>query len=87
MDQPQDFPRAIMTDEALAALGKPHTVYVRAIPAHELRDEVAGLDAVPGDMVLYSVHAADGTRMAVMDKIETAFSVARDHEMQPVNVN
>ncbi len=87
MDQPQAFPRAIMSDEALASLGKPHTVYVRPVPAHELRDEVAGLDAVPGDVTLYSMHAADGTRMAVMDKIETAFSLARDHAMQAVNVH
>ncbi len=79
--------RAVMSDEALAELGKPTMVYVRPMLAGDLRDEVAGLDDVPEDMTLYSVHAADGTRMAVMDRIETAYSVARDHEMSPVSVH
>lgn len=87
MNKPFAFPRAIMSDDALANLGKPHTVYVRPVPASILQQEVDGLDSVPDDMVLYSAHAADGTRMAVMDRMETAVSVARDHEMQPVSVH
>ncbi len=87
MNRVFDFPRAIMSDEDLAKLGTPHIVYVRAVPAGDLRDEIKELETVPEDMTLYSVHAADGTRMAIMDRIETALSVARDHEMDPVSVH
>lgn len=72
-----------ITPEALAALGAPHMVYVRPVKAAELPD-VSGL---PENAELYAVHAADGTRMAVLTSRDAAFYIARENDMMPVSVH
>jgi len=72
--------------EMLAALGGPNLVYIRSVAA----DELAG--TVPEDVLastekFYAVHAADGTRVAVLSDRETAFVTARQHDMVPVSVH
>jgi hypothetical protein len=39
------------------------------------------------EIKLYSVHAQDGTRMAILDSRESAFAAARQYEMEPVSVH
>lgn len=73
--------------EALAAWNARKLVYVRSVTAAELSTMVNGLDDVPGDTMLYTVHASDGTPMAVLDNREAAFLAARQHEMEPVSVH
>ncbi len=87
MDTPVKNPNPIMSDEALAKLGAPQTVYIRTVTAGDLRSEIQGLDNIPDDLTLYSVHAADGTRMAVMDDHDAAVNAARENEMEPVSVH
>ncbi len=77
----------IMTDEALAQLGAPKIAYVKEIAAGDLRDDVQGLDDMPDDYRLYAVHAADGTRVAVMTDFEAAQNAIRENSMQPVWVH
>jgi hypothetical protein len=72
-----------ITPEALAALGAPHMVYVRPVKAAELAD----ISGVPKNAELYAVHAADGTRMAVLTSRDAAFYIARENDMQPVSVH
>lgn len=79
--------KAVMTDEALAKLGAPGVVYIREVSAADLRGVVEGVDEFPDDQTLYSVHAADGTRMAIMNDLEKAHSAAKRHEMQAVSVH
>ncbi len=72
----------------LAALGGNRLVYVREVAP----DELDQLEEVPEDFKrdgqkLYSVHAFDGTRMAVLDDREAAFAAARQFEMEPVSVH
>ncbi len=72
----------------LANMGGNRLVYVRQVAA----DELATLEEVPDDFKrdgskLYSVHAYDGTRMAVLDDREAAFAAARQFEMEPVSVH
>jgi hypothetical protein len=72
--------------EMLAALGGPNLVYIRSVAP----DELAG--TVPEDVLasaekLYAVHAADGTRVAVLSDREMAFVTARQHDMVPVSVH
>jgi hypothetical protein len=72
-----------ITPEALAMLGAPSIVYVRPVSAEELRD----IPGAPEGADLYSVHAADGTRMAVVASRAAAFMAARENEMVPVSVH
>ncbi len=78
-----------ITKEALAALGAKTLVYIREISARDaLADtpapELAGLDP---DAILYAVHAADGSRLAILDDRRAAFAAARGNELDPVSVH
>ncbi len=81
----------ILDSEAFAALGAPELVYVRPIKAKDLLtstviDEVEGIEIDPNQM-LYSVHRADGERLAVMADRESAMAAALAHELAPVSVH
>ena len=80
-----------LTTEAFAALGAPDLVYVRAIRAsdvlEDVRVETAADIEIDPDQILYAVHGADGERLAVMLDRETAFAAAAAHELEPVSVH
>ncbi|GAB1478539.1 DUF1150 family protein [Paracoccaceae bacterium] len=63
----------------------PAIVYVRPVAVAELPDEVraqiGGLDTV------YSVHRADGERLALVADRNLAFVLARQHDFAPVSVH
>jgi len=42
---------------------------------------------LPKDTVLYAIHAADGTRLAVMDNRDAAYGAALENELVPVSVH
>lgn len=73
--------------EALRGLGAPKMVYIRQVTAGELRGEVDGIEDLASDEVLFSVHAADGTPMALVDEREAAFDAAREFDYEPVSVH
>lgn len=67
------------------------TCYVRPVLAGDVRDEIARESkrdlALRDDSVLYALHAADGSRIALMSDREIAFAAARQHEMVPVSMH
>lgn len=76
----------------LAALGGKKLVYVRTVLAREVQNELIDEDTgavidIPGDTTLYSVHASDGQRIALVGDRALAFAAARQHEMNPVSVH
>jgi hypothetical protein len=79
------------TNEAFAALGAPSLVYVRQIRVRDLLSPTPleteeGVELDP-DQVLYAVHGADGSRLAVMTDRDSAVAAAMAHEMAPVSVH
>lgn len=81
-----------MTSREFAALGGKKLVYVRAVIARDVIDDLVDEDGslmvdVPEDATLYSVHASDGERIALVGDRELAFAAARQHEMNPVSVH
>lgn len=62
-----------MTVQDLAVLGLNDVAYVKTI-------QVEGETA-------YSVHAADGAQIAVMDDRDVAFAAIRQGDMEPVSVH
>ena len=62
-----------LSEEAFAALGTPHTAYIKEIVV----DGSAG----------YAICGADGSQMAVVADREVAFAAARQHDMYPVSVH
>ena len=79
----------IISPEALAAMGTPYLVYVRPVIGSEIKADanVEGTEQLADDEMLYALHAADGTRVAVVDTREEAFIAARQHDMEPVSVH
>lgn len=82
----------VATSRELAALGGKKLVYVRTVLAREVQDELVDDDTgalidIPGDTTLYSVHAADGQRIALVGDRALAFAAARQQEMNPVSVH
>lgn len=86
-DNAEDAQR-VVTPQDLAALGAPQLVYIREVPASEVlaQEPIPGLDVEP-DAIWYAVHAADGSRLAVLDDREAAFDTAREHQLKPVSVH
>jgi hypothetical protein len=68
----------------LSALG-PNVVYVKAVPVvslpPEVREQAGDLD------VIFSVHDAEGTQLALVADRRLAFSLARQHDKVPMNVH
>jgi len=80
-----------LTNEAFAALGAPHLVYVREVRGAEV---LAGLPAeaqkqvaVLPEQTLYALHGADGVRLAVLADRDAAYAAALAHELAPVSVH
>jgi hypothetical protein len=78
-----------ITKEALAALGGPELVYIRTVSAREVLADtpLSDEDAYDPNAILYAVHAADGSRLAVLEDRKAAFAAARGNELKPVSVH
>lgn len=81
-----------MSAREFAELGGRKLVYVRAVVARDVMSELVDEDGdlvieVPEDATLYSVHSADGERIALVGDRDLAFAAARQHEMNPVSVH
>jgi hypothetical protein len=63
----------IMSDHDLAVLGLQFVAYVKPV-------------AFQGSKV-YSIHAADGTEIAVLDDRDVALAAIRSHDLEPVCVH
>lgn len=79
--------RLHMSDDALAELGLNTHVYVRAMRARDLEDEIRGQIDVAPDTWLFAVHAANGARLAIVDSHEGAFQGARAYGYEPLSVH
>ena len=63
----------------------PAIVYVRPVAVAELPDEVRA--QIDGLETVYSVHRADGERLALVADRALAFHLARQHDFAPVSVH
>jgi hypothetical protein len=57
----------------LAALGMQDLAFIKTV--------------VVNDEVGFSVHAADGTPMAIISERDVAFAAVRQHDLEPVSVH
>ena len=65
--------------------GGDRIVYVRPVAVADLPDEVRA--QIEGTDVVYSVHAPDGQRLALVADRALAFHLARAHDFAPVSVH
>ncbi|MBI1262130.1 MAG: DUF1150 family protein [Rhizobiales bacterium] len=76
-----------ISPENFAAIGMPNIVYVREVLMADIRDDLPEASDLPDDTKFYAVHAANGTRMAIVDDRNTAFAGARQYDLDPVSVH
>ncbi len=81
-----------ISTQELADMGGRKLVYIRPVLAGDVAEHLMDDDGyatydLPDDATLYSVHAADGERLALVGDLELAFAAARQQEMNPVNVH
>jgi hypothetical protein len=81
-----------MSKREFAELGGRKLVYVRAVQVRDVLDDLVDEDGdmvldAPEDATLYSIHSADGERIALVGDRDLAFAAARQQEMNPVSVH
>ena len=85
----RDEERSVAT--GTAEDGNRRVCYVRPVLARDVRDEIERETdediRFSDDSILYALHAADGSRIALMSDREIAFAAAKQHEMTPVSVH
>ncbi|MCA0964296.1 DUF1150 family protein [Salipiger bermudensis] len=65
--------------------GEERIVYVRAVAAGDLPEEIQG--QLGGLKTLYAVHNAEGERLALVKDRKQAFMLARQNDFAPVTVH
>jgi hypothetical protein len=78
-----------MSDEEFCALGLPGIVYVRPTTMAEIIKESpeVPVDGHEPTEVIFSVHRANGERLAVLTDRGSAFAAALAHDLCPVSVH
>ncbi|MEO1015385.1 MAG: DUF1150 family protein [Pseudomonadota bacterium] len=81
-----------MSRREFEELGGKRLVYVRPVMVAEVADDLVDEESdltldLPDDAIVYSVHAANGERIALVGDRALAFAAARQHEMNPVSVH
>ena len=88
----EEDPATAMSRKEFAELGGRKLVYVRPVRVMDVADDLVEEETditmdLPDDAILYSVHAANGERIALVGDRALAFAAARQHEMNPVSVH
>ena len=75
-----------MTDKETVYQNKEdRIVYVRSVDAKDLPDAIR--TQMPNDTMLYAVHNSKGERLAIFEKLDMAFVLARQNDLSPVMVH
>ena len=60
-------------------------VYVRSVNVEDLPYDIRA--QIPKDTMLYAVHNSNGERLAIVEKRDMAFVLARQNDLSPVMVH
>ena len=75
-----------MTDkETFAEHKDDRIVYVRSVNSEDLPYDIRA--QIPKDTMLYAVHNSNGERLAIVEKRDMAFVLARQNDLSPVMVH
>ena len=76
-----------ITQEALAHLGDGRLAYVKAIRSEDVAAMFPQAPKIQPGVVLFALHAADGTPIVLTDSREAAFANAWSQELEAVSVH
>lgn len=79
-------PESVST-EALAQLGEGHIAYVKQVRSEDVPDLFPQAPKIAPGIMLFALHAADGTPIMLTDSREAAVASAWSNELQAVSVH
>jgi hypothetical protein len=71
----------IMSEIELARLGGGEVAYIKTLSPDEASRMFPTIEGLPDDMNLFSLHAADGTPIALTDTLQAAIGHAQEGEL------
>lgn len=77
----------IMSQIELAQLGGGEVAYIRSMTSEEAQERFPTVEGLPGGIMIYALHAADGTPIALTDSRQAALSHAIVDELEVASVH
>lgn len=75
-----DMANPIMSKAKLTSLGKGEMSYIRILSSDEARAMFPDVEGIP-DVRLFSLHAADGTPLALTDTVKAVLDHAKEDDL------
>jgi len=79
--------RIVMTEGELATLGGGVVAYIKTLTSDEASRMFPAVKGLPDGINLFSLHAADGTPLALTDTKQAAIGHAIDDDLQIASVH
>jgi len=79
--------RVVMTEHEFAALGGGVVAYIKTLTLAEASRMFPPIEGLPKGINLFSLHAADGTPLALTDTKQAAIGYAIDDDLQIASVH
>lgn len=79
--------RHVMTEHELATLGGGVVAYIKTLTSDEASRMFPSIEGLPQGIDLFSLHAADGTPLALTDTRQAAIGHAIDDDLEIASVH
>ena len=79
--------RVVMTEHEFAALGGGVVAYIKTLTLAEASRMFPPIEGLPKGINIFSLHAADGTPLALTDTKQAAIGYAIDDDLQIASVH
>lgn len=83
----EDVMAPIMSDVELARLGGGEVAYIKTLTSDQAHRMFPAIDGLPKGIPLFSLHAADGTPIALTDTLQAAIGHAHEGELSIAPLN
>ena len=87
MTEPNATTHPMITQEALAQLGDGEIAYVKQIRSEDVAKQFPQAPQMAPGIMLFALHAADGTPIMLTDSREAAIANAWSQELEAVSVH
>lgn len=77
----RDLVGPVMSELELARLGGGEVAYIKTLTSDEAIEMFPQIDGLPKGIPLFSLHAADGTPIALTDTLQAAIGHAQEDEL------
>lgn len=77
----------VMSEAELAGLGGGAVAYIKTLTSDEARRMFPSIEGLPSGIDLFSLHAADGTPLALTDTKQAAIGHALDDDLEIASVH